>query len=224
MRTVKATAGVSRREADMRNRMKPSPSPYGLLTMLVAGWAAVLATGCASTGAVPRPFPVPGRAEAPPPATPRPADIDPASPESPAPATGGDAIARTALGLRGIPYRLGGSDLEGFDCSGLVQYVLAQHGVTVPRIVDDQVELGREIDDEEIRPGDLIFFAVDSRKPSHVGIAIGREQFVHAPRTGQRVRVDALSSPYWRERYKEARRLDSLSSGGAMLTLGDEAP
>jgi cell wall-associated NlpC family hydrolase len=139
-------------------------------------------------------------------------------------ATGGAAIARTALGLRGIPYRLGGSDLEGFDCSGLVQYVLAQHGVSVPRVVDDQVELGREIDDEEIRPGDLIFFAVDSRKPSHVGIAIGGEQFVHAPRTGQRVRVDALSSPYWRERYKEARRLDSLSSGGAMLTLGDEAP
>jgi cell wall-associated NlpC family hydrolase len=123
-----------------------------------------------------------------------------------------------------VPYRSGGAGPEGFDCSGLVQYVMAQHGLGVPRVVEDQAHLGREVDSEQIQPGDLIFFAVDSRRPSHVGIAIDAERFVHAPKTGQHVRVDALSSPYWRDRYVEARRLETVPSGGPVLTLGDESP
>jgi cell wall-associated NlpC family hydrolase len=188
--------------------MKPFP-----LLLLVAA----LGSGCASTGAVPRPFPTPRSGMPPPPA----AGDAPAGPVMPA---SGAAIAETALGLAGTPYRLGGSDPQGFDCSGLVQYVLALHGVGAPRIVEEQVQLGRRIDEDEIQPGDLIFFAVDSRKASHVGIAIDAEQFVHAPRSGQVVRVDALSAPYWQKRYKQARRLEGLPSGGAMLTLGDETP
>jgi len=177
--------------------------------------AAAMTAACASSGAVPRPFPTAGG----------PTDVPPRIDESaPIGDATGAAIARTALGFRGVAYRSGGADPDGFDCSGLVHYVTAQHGLGVPRIVEDQARLGREIDLDEIRAGDLVFFAVGSRGPSHVGIAIDAERFVHAPKTGQHVRVDALSSPYWRDRYVEARRLETVSSGGAVLTLGNESP
>jgi cell wall-associated NlpC family hydrolase len=186
--------------------------------LLMFAVAAALGSGCASTGAVPRPFPTPGSGPPAPPAV----ESAPSG-TLPLPAHGA-AIAQTALGLAGTPYRLGGSDPKGFDCSGLVQYVLARHGLGAPRVVDEQVQLGRRIGEDEIQPGDLIFFAVESRRASHVGIAIDGETFVHAPRTGQRVRVDQLNAPYWRQRYRQARRIEGLPSGGPMLSLGDEAP
>jgi cell wall-associated NlpC family hydrolase len=176
--------------------------------------AAALATGCASTGAVPRPFPTPG------------GHVDAGSEhreELLASGTGA-AIAQTALALRGVPYQSGGASPDGFDCSGLVQYVMAQHGLGVPRVVEDQARLGREIDEDRIQAGDLIFFAIDSRRPSHVGIALDADRFVHAPKTGQHVRIDTLSSTYWRDRYVEARRVETVPSGGAVLPLGDESP
>jgi cell wall-associated NlpC family hydrolase len=165
--------------------------------VVLAALAAVTA-GCASSGrAVPRPFPTPGARTVPP--------EPPASTATPL--VGAGTVADTALSFRGSPYRLGGSDPSGFDCSGLVQYVLAQHGLSIPRVVRHQFRLGRSVSAREIQPGDLLFFAVGSRHVTHVGIAIGPEQFVHAPNTGQFVRVDALSSPYWWERYAGARRL-----------------
>ena len=219
METVK-TGGA----ADTCNRMKLATAST-TVAALVVGLSSLLAGGCASTGAVPRPFPLPGSGtpaafpDAPPVAGP---SSDDASADG---RSRGESLARTALGFAGTPYRLGGSDPGGFDCSGLVQYVLARHGVGVPRVVEDQAQLGREVGDDEIRPGDLVFFAIGSRKPSHVGIAIDGERFVHAPRSGQRVRVDALSAPYWRKRYREARRIEpGPASGGPMLSLGDEAP
>ena len=199
----------------MRNEMK---------RCLMLALSAAVASGCAGTGAVPRPFPTPGPDPAPRAEVPAAPAVEDAAPGRPPLPADGTSIAETALGLTGTPYRLGGSDPKGFDCSGLVQYVLARHGVGVPRVVDDQVQLGRKVDNDEIRPGDLLFFAVESRRASHVGIAIDGERFVHAPRTGQRVRVDALGAPYWRKRYRQARRIEGLPSGGAMLTLGDEAP
>ena len=163
---------------------------------------AVLATaaGCATSGAVPRPFPTPGRGVPVPLPAPEPG---PAPPDS---LPAGASIADTAFGLQGVPYRLGGADPSGFDCSGLVQYVLARHGIAAPRVVKDQVQLGRPVRDE-LQPGDLVFFAVNSRRASHVGIIVDGDRFVHAPATGQSVRVDSLSAPYWRRRYAAARRI-----------------
>ena len=158
--------------------------------------AAVMATGCASTGAVPKPFP---GATAPPP--PRPTGprgvVPPAAP----------LLIATALAYRGVPYRNGGSDPSGFDCSGFVQWVFAQHGIAVPREVHDQFSLGDRVKRDDVEPGDLVFFETVSKGASHVGIALGNEQFVHAPSSRGVVRVERYTSDYWKKRYVGARRV-----------------
>jgi cell wall-associated NlpC family hydrolase len=113
----------------------------------------------------------------------------------------------TALDLRGSPYRNGGSDPSGFDCSGFTQYVFAQHGVTLPRDVRSQYDAGDKVDSEAIEPGDLLFFTTTDPGASHVGIAIDRDEFVHAPSTSGVVRVERLSMRYWSSRYVGARRV-----------------
>ena len=117
--------------------------------------------GCASRGAAPRPFP---GAPTPPPTRRQPEPVPPAEPASIA----SDVVA-TALGLKGTQYRNGGSEpTGGFDCSGLVQWVFAQHGTALPRETREQYEIGRKIDQDEVRPGDLVFFKTVSKGPSHV--------------------------------------------------------
>jgi len=113
----------------------------------------------------------------------------------------------TALGLRGVPYRNGGGSPDGFDCSGFTQYVFARHGVALPRETRDQYRVGDEIPDEAIEAGDLLFFSTTSSGPSHVAIAIGLDEFVHAPSSAGVVRVELRSARYWSERYLGARRM-----------------
>jgi cell wall-associated NlpC family hydrolase len=168
-------------------------------------------TACASSGAVPRPFP--GAAGLPP--TPSPAPESPADPRAPAPAIAppsvaagdGYALAGTALSLRGAPYRAQGTDPSGFDCSGFVQYVYQQYGLAMPREVRDQFRRGKNIDANRLEPGDLVFFTTVAPGASHVGIAIGGDQFVHAPSERGVVRVEQLSTSYWRTRFVGARRV-----------------
>jgi cell wall-associated NlpC family hydrolase len=113
----------------------------------------------------------------------------------------------TALGFRGVPYRNGGSDPSGFDCSGLVQYVFAQFGTPLPREVRDQYRAGRSIDLNDVEPGDLLFFETVSRGASHVGMAVGRGEFVHAPSERGVVRVERYDASYWARRFVGARRV-----------------
>jgi len=115
----------------------------------------------------------------------------------------------TALALQGTRYRNGGSDPSGFDCSGFVQWTFNQHGVRLPREVRDQSRVGTEVSLSRVEPGDLLFFQTVSRGPSHVGIAIGGGQFVHAPSSRGVVRVERYSSSYWATRFLEARRVKS---------------
>jgi cell wall-associated NlpC family hydrolase len=171
--------------------------------------AALVGGGCAGTGAVPRPFPRPGgwpgepTSPAPPPARGRPADGMPARV-----AVNGYALSGTALALRGAPYRNGGADPSGFDCSGLVQYVFTQHGVSMPRVTREQFTVGRSVASIDVEPGDLVFFSTTAPGASHVGIAIGGDQFVHAPNGRGVVRVESLGADYWRSRFIGARRIE----------------
>ena len=114
----------------------------------------------------------------------------------------------TALDLRGVPYKIGGSDPSGFDCSGLVQYVFARQGIALPRDVRRQYQVGYEIDAGNLRPGDLLFFNTESDGASHVAIALDGESFVHAPNSRGVVRVERLSSSYWSRRLLGARRIE----------------
>jgi cell wall-associated NlpC family hydrolase len=119
----------------------------------------------------------------------------------------GSAIARTAETLLGSPYREGGALPGGFDCSGLVNYVFARHGIAVPRDVSHLASAGVPVDRGDIAPGDLVFFAINGSGPTHVGIAIGDGRFVHAPKSGDVVRVESMSAGYWTSRFVAARRL-----------------
>jgi cell wall-associated NlpC family hydrolase len=168
---------------------------------------------CASTGAVPRPFPVPGASAG----TPNGAEAAPPG-TAPAPAararggqgdSDGYAVTGTALALRGAPYLNGGADpRQGFDCSGFTQYVFAQHGLSLPRSVRDQFHQGTAVKPEDVKAGDLLFFSTTAAGPTHVGIAIGGDGFIHAPSSTGVVRVERLTSPYWSERFLAARRID----------------
>ena len=175
--------------------MQPRAAAFACAGVLIA-----MASGCASSGARPQPFPVPAGAPAP---APIPEGLAIPVPEL----RDGYAIARTALALRGIPYRLGGTDPSGFDCSGLVQYVFALHGLGLPRVVRDQYRYGAQVKLDALEPGDLVFFETQGDEVSHVGIAIGGDQFVHAPNARGEVRISRLTSGYWADRASGARRL-----------------
>jgi cell wall-associated NlpC family hydrolase len=175
-----------------------------------SGWPAavaltlsVMAAACASSGAVPRPFPTPGASTAPAPGS---SAAAPSADEAPAqpPAT---TLIDTALGLRGVAYRNGGSDPTGFDCSGFTQYVFSRHGITLPRDTREQFQVGEKIKLKDIQTGDLVFFHTTASGVSHVGIAVNDDEFVHAPSTAGVVRVEHLSSAYWSRRFIAARRV-----------------
>ena len=103
----------------------------------------------------------------------------------------GTSAARTALTMRGKPYRYGGYSPQGFDCSGLVHYSYAQAGGSLPRNTNGLWARSRGIDRGEIRPGDLLFFNQDGKRNSHVGIYIGGNRFVHAPSDRKSTRLNS---------------------------------
>ena len=181
-----------------------------LIALVAASVSACAARGGRHDPPVPRPFPgaslPPGTAAPDPAVEPAPAPAPTTDPVTPPPASVPGVVA-TALGYRGVPYRDGGSDPSGFDCSGFMQYVFRQIGAILPREVRDQFRTGVEIDRSEVEAGDLVFFETVTRGASHVGLAIGGGEFVHAPSSRGVVRVERLTSTYWARRYVGARRI-----------------
>jgi cell wall-associated NlpC family hydrolase len=114
-----------------------------------------------------------------------------------------------AMDLLNIPYRRGGSAPEtGFDCSGFVKHVFREGlGLILPRSSRELSNTGETVQKDELKPGDLVFFNTMRRAFSHVGIYLGNNQFVHAPRTGASVRVEDIRESYWKKRYNGARRV-----------------
>jgi cell wall-associated NlpC family hydrolase len=119
------------------------------------------------------------------------------------------------LGYLGIPYRRGGSSPEtGLDCSGLVQQVFrGALGLDMPRTAAQMAKMGDRINKDELKPGDLVFFNTMRRTFSHVGIYIGDNQFIHAPSSGGKVRVEDMSQNYWTKRFNGARRVAPENPG-----------
>lgn len=175
---------------------------------------AVTSSACATGGGVPRPFPgaaiPPGAGGAPTDRVDTPPEraevpVEPIAPHMPV------TVVATALEFRGVPYVDGGTDPSGFDCSGFVQYVFGRHGKQLPREVRDQYRTGRRVEVNEVQPGDLLFFQTVSRGASHVGVAIGGGQFVHAPSSQGVVRVERYDSSYWANRIVGARRIADVA-------------
>lgn len=130
--------------------------------------------------------------------------------------------AKTALGTR---YEWGGDSLtKGIDCSGLVQQVYGSFGIQLPRVTYDQINSGANVQIGNLTPGDLVFFDTDKamKGPDHVGIYIGNGQFIHAPHTGDVVKVSSLTDSYYANRFMGGRRISGVAGAepGQSLTSG----
>ena len=118
----------------------------------------------------------------------------------------GSSIINTAMNYLGVPYVWGGSTPSGFDCSGFVQYVFKKNGVSLPRTAASQSGVGTSVSRSNLQPGDLVFFS-NGGGISHVGIYIGNGNMVHAPHTGDVVKVTSINSSYYISHYAGAKKI-----------------
>ena len=116
------------------------------------------------------------------------------------------SLTRNAMRFLGVPYVFGGTGSSGFDCSGYVQHVFAMLGYHLPRTADAQYGVGKRVRGGAMEPGDLVFFQTYASGPSHVGIYVGNDRFVHAS-SSRGVTVSSLHERYWSARYLGAKRL-----------------
>jgi NlpC/P60 family len=132
----------------------------------------------------------------------------------------GEDVIETARKALGVDYVWGGESMSGFDCSGLVVWAFQQHGIQLPRVTYDQINVGASVQPNKLRAGDLVFFDTDRKRsgPDHVGIYIGGGKFIHAARTGQPVKISSLADGYYMDRWMGGRRVSGVnadpSSGG----------
>lgn len=119
----------------------------------------------------------------------------------------GSEVVIRAIAMVGVPYRFGGSNPNGFDCSGLVQYVYQELGIDVPRTAAEQYRAAEPVRLENIEPGDLLFFRTHGKRISHVAIYAGSGRFVHAPQTGRLIELRSLDDDYYRPRLAGVGRL-----------------
>lgn len=117
-------------------------------------------------------------------------------------------VIMTAASMLGTPYKWGGmTPDEGFDCSGLVYYSYLQAGINLPRTSFQQYKYSSSVRLDTLKPGDLLFFDLNDERVSHVGIYLGSNRFVHAPKTGKDVMITSLENLYWRNRLVSAGRV-----------------
>ncbi len=119
----------------------------------------------------------------------------------------GFIAARTAERFVGIPYRWGGNTVvDGMDCSGFARAVYNLCGVNIPRTSMEQFKIGKKIDKNELQDGDLVFFGNSEDHITHVGIYVGNNRFVHAPKRGEDIKVSTLGENGFGKRFMGGRR------------------
>jgi cell wall-associated NlpC family hydrolase len=122
----------------------------------------------------------------------------------------GDQLVAEAKKYLGTKYVYGGAKPGGFDCSGLIQYVAQKLGINVPRVASDQAKAGKEVSKGDLQPGDLVYFKGTTGNPSevsHIGMYVGDGKFIHAPKTGDVVKISNLNDSYYQEHWGGARRI-----------------
>lgn len=121
-----------------------------------------------------------------------------------------DDLIGSAMGLLGVAYRYGGSSVRtGFDCSGFMQHIFSRSmQISLPRTSAEQAGMGEYVSRSNLRPGDMVFFrTMGGGRISHVGLYIGNDRFIHAPRAGKRIEITSLNNKYWNAKYATARRV-----------------
>jgi cell wall-associated NlpC family hydrolase len=129
------------------------------------------------------------------------------SAETPAAGSFADQVVSLVHQQLGKMYEWGAEGPDRFDCSGLAYFVYGKLGISMPRVSSRQAETGREIPRNQLQRGDLLYFDTEGKGVDHVGIYIGRQTFIHAPRKGMPVRKDSLKNGWWKQKYRGARRL-----------------
>ena len=121
-------------------------------------------------------------------------------------------VIRTATDAMGTPYRWGGTDTDGFDCSGLIRYAYQQHGITLPRRSVDQAREGTAVTKsvDALVPGDILTFSNQRGRVTHVGLYVGEGKFIHSASRGVQLSVlspDDVYGKWWYQRWVGARRI-----------------
>ncbi len=124
------------------------------------------------------------------------------------------AVVVKAGSYLGIAYHFGGEDARGLDCSGFVRAVFADFIPEIPRRSMELYYFGKTVDKRDLRPGDLVFFNTTGRDPSHVGVYIGENHFIHSASGGDNtgVIISSLDSDYYADRYTGSRRVVHLAN------------
>ena len=116
------------------------------------------------------------------------------------------AVLETGKKYIGVPYVFGGTTPKGFDCSGFLQYIFKENGITIPRLADEQYLLGKKAKTTELVAGDLVFFTTYEAGASHCGIYVGNGEFLHTS-SSRGVRIDSLNNVYWAPRFYGAKKI-----------------
>jgi peptidoglycan DL-endopeptidase LytE len=119
-------------------------------------------------------------------------------------------LVQAGFEMIGVRYRFGGSGLSGIDCSGLVKTLFSKFNIDLPRSSKEQFKQGQKVDRDELEIGDLVFFSSGGSQPTHVGIYVGNDQFLHAARKAKQVVVSDLNKIWYTMRYLGARRVMDL--------------
>ncbi|MBL0386488.1 C40 family peptidase [Tumebacillus sp. ITR2] len=126
--------------------------------------------------------------------------------QSGATATQTGKLAAVAVKYQGSPYAFGGTTPGGFDCSGFIQYVFQECGISLPRTTYEQIGAGIQVSRANLQPGDLVFFSCGGQSTSHAGIYLGDGRFIHADQT-HGVHIAELSNTYWASAYQTGVRV-----------------